>query len=246
MAKSPKELTIREHLEEFRRRLIIAAGATVLTTAVTLVFNRYLLRLLVYPAEVALGHKPPLVFTGVTEMLGVSFKVALMGGLILAIPVWAYEALMFVSPGLTPRERRAIFIFVPGITLAFISGVVFGYFVLIPPALGILLTFNADIAQPFISIGNYINLIVSLLFWLGVVFETPVVMYVLARLRVVNYRVFARGQRIAIVGAFVLGAIITPTFDPINQTLVAGPIIVLYYVGIFLAWLARPREQRRP
>lgn len=244
MAKSPKELTIREHLEEFRRRLVIAAGATVLTTAITLVFHRYLLEILIHPAEVALGHRPPLVFTTLTEMLGISFKVALMGGLILAIPVWAYEALMFVSPGLTPRERRAIFVFVPGITLAFIAGVVFGYFVLIPPGLGFLLTFNTDIAQPFIGIGNYINLILNLLFWLGVVFETPVVMYVLARLRVVSYRVFARGQRLAIVGAFVLGAVITPTFDPINQMLVAGPIIVLYYVGIFLAWLARPKERR--
>ncbi len=246
MAQSPRELTIREHLEEFRRRLVVAAGATVLTTALTLAFHRYLLQLLVYPAEVALGHKPPLVFTTVTEMLGISFKVSLMGGLVLAIPIWAYEALMFVSPGLTPRERRAIFIFVPGITLAFVAGVMFGYFVLIPPALRFLLTFNTDIAQPFIGIGNYVNLIINLLFWLGVVFETPVVMFVLARMRVVNYRVFLRGQRLAIVGAFVLGALITPTFDPINQALVAGPIIVLYYVGILLAWLARPRERRRP
>ena len=225
--------------------MVVAAVGTVITTALALVFHRYLLEVLVGPAERALGHRPPLVFTAVTEMLGISFKVALMGGFVLAIPIWAYEILMFVSPGLTPRERRAILVFVPGITLAFVAGVVFGYYVLIPPALRFLLTFNTDIAEPFISIGNYINLIINLLFWFGLVFETPVIMLVLARLRLVSYRTFARWQRMAFIGAFVLGAAITPTFDPINQALVAGPIIVLYEVGIFLAWLVRPRERRK-
>ncbi|MBI4198403.1 MAG: twin-arginine translocase subunit TatC [Chloroflexi bacterium] len=244
MSTPPKEFTIREHLEELRRRLTVAAIGTVVTTAVAFVFHRQVLLLLIHPAERALGQKAPLVFTSTTELLGVSMKVALMGGLVLALPLWVYQAMMFVAPGLTPREKRYVFFSLPGITLAFIAGVLFGYFVLIPPALRFLLNFNTDIAKPFISIGNYINLITTLLFWLGVVFETPVLMFVLARLRIVTHRTFARWRKLAIIGAFVLGAAITPTFDPVNQTLVAVPIILLYEAGILLAWLGRRREKK--
>lgn len=245
MSKPSQEFTIREHLEELRRRLTVAAVGTVVTTAVSFAFHRQVLLLLTHPAERALGHKAPLVFTSVTELLGISMKVALMGGLVLALPLWVYQTVMFMAPGLTPREKRYLFLSLPGVTLAFLTGVLFGYFVLLPPGLRFLLTFNTDIAEPFISIGNYINLIITLLFWMGVVFETPVLMFVLARLRIVTHRTFARWRKLAIIGAFVLAAVITPTFDPVNQTLVAVPIILLYEVGIFLAWLGRRREGRK-
>ncbi|MBI4310680.1 MAG: twin-arginine translocase subunit TatC [Chloroflexi bacterium] len=236
---SSKELTVREHLEEFRRRLTVAALVMVVTTALAFVFHRQLLFLLIAPAERALGERPPMVFTAATEMLGISMKVALMGGLVLSIPVWVYEIVMFVAPGLTPKERRLLLMFMPGVFLAFVAGVLFGYFILIPPGLRFLLTFNTDIAEPFIGIGNFVNLVINLLFWLGAVFETPVLMFLLAKIGVVNHRTFARWRKMAYIGAFVLGAAITPTFDPVNQTLVAVPIILLYELGIILAWLAR-------
>lgn len=238
----PKEQTLREHLEELRRRLFIAALGIVVGTVVAFVFHRQVLKLLIQPARNVpsiLDSDSPLIFTEVTEMLGISMKVSLLGGLILALPLVIYELVMFVSPGLTPRERRYVYFSLPGVTAAFVAGVAFGYFVLIPPALKFLLTFNSDVAAPMIRIGGYINLMVTLLFWMGVVFETPVLMFVLAKLGVASYRTFARWRRFAIVLAFVLGAMITPTFDPINQSLVAIPIVVLYEMGIWLAWLAR-------
>ena len=239
-----KGLSLREHLEELRRRLFIAALGVVVGAVVAFVFHRQVLRFLMRPAaNVSSIPDSPLIFTQVTEMLGVSMKVSLLGGLILALPLVAYELVMFVSPGLTPRERRYVYLSLPGITAAFVAGVAFAYFVLIPPALGFLLTLNTDIATPMIRIGNYMNLMVTLLFWLGVVFETPVLMFVLARLRVVSYKTFSRWRRLAIVFAFVLGAMITPTFDPINQSLVAIPIVLLYEMGIWLAWLARRGEK---
>ncbi|MFH1141471.1 MAG: twin-arginine translocase subunit TatC [Chloroflexota bacterium] len=240
MSQRPQEQPFRVHLEELRRRLFVAALAVAIGTVVAFVFHREVIQILVRPAIKA---GSPLIFTEVTEMLGVSMKVSLMGGLILALPVVAYELVMFVSPGLTPRERRYVYLFLPGITIAFICGVAFGYFVLIPPAMGFLLTFNADIAPPMIRIGNYISLILTLLFWMGVVFEIPVFMFGLARLRVISYRRFAQWRKFAIVSAFILGAMITPTFDPVNQTLVSAPIVLLYEIGIWLAWLARPREK---
>ena len=89
-----------------------------------------------------------------------------------------------------------------------------------------------------IRIGNYINLMTNLLFWNGLVFETPVVMFALAKMRLISYRRFSKWRKFGIVIAFLLGALITPTFDPINQTLVAIPIVILYELGIWLAWLA--------
>ena len=244
MAEKPEAQPLRLHLEELRRRLFVAALGTVGGAIVTFVFHRQIFKFLMEPAR-NLPNIPdsPLVFTEVTEMLGISFKISLLGGLIIALPLVTYELVMFISPGLKPRERRYLFMSLPGITIAFLAGVAFGFYVLIPPAIRFLLTFNADIATPMIRIGNYMNLMIRLLFWMGVVFETPVLMFVLAKLRIVSHRTFIRWRRLAIVLAFVLGALITPTFDPINQSLVAVPIIVLYEMGIWLAWLAR-REKK--
>ncbi len=234
MSSPEKEQPLRAHLEELRRRLFIAALALVVGTAVAFVFHRQVLQVLIRPAA-----GTTFIFTEVTEMLGISMKVSIMGGLILALPVIAYEVLMFVSPALTTKERRLIFLLVPGIVLAFVGGVAFGYFVLIPPGLRFLLNFDTDIATPMIRMGNYVDFVVRLLFWIGVVFESPIFMATLARLGVVTYKTFAKWRRLAIVLAFVLSAAITPTFDPVNQTLVAVPIMILYEVGIWLAWLTR-------
>ncbi|MBI2865992.1 MAG: twin-arginine translocase subunit TatC, partial [Chloroflexi bacterium] len=149
------------------------------------------------------------------------------------------------SPGLTPREQRFLYALLPAAFLAFAAGAAFAYFVLVPPALRFLLSWGGDIARPQIRIGNYVNVVTTLVFWVGVVFEMPLVVAFLARLGVISHRTLWRFQRWAIVLAFVLGAIITPTFDPINQSLVALPLIVLYQVSILLAWLLRrqPRAE---
>jgi sec-independent protein translocase protein TatC len=246
MAESLGEMTLRDHLSELRRRLFISAIGVLVGTIIAFVFHRQILLFLMQPARAidAIAGDTPLIYTLVTEMLGITMKVSLLGGFILSVPLWTYHLVMFISPGLKPRERKYLFVFLPGITMAFLIGTAFSYYVLIPPALKFLLTFNSDIAAPMIRIGSYMNLMITLLFWMGVVFETPILMFVLARLRVVTYSTFARWRRLAIVLAFVLGALITPTFDPINQSLVAGPIIVLYETGIWLAWLAGRGEKQ--
>ena len=240
------ELPLRQHLEELRKRLTIALVTTVVTTVIAFVFYKQIIELLLRPADLgaAAGGEAGLVFIEVTEMLAVSLKVSIVSGFVLAFPIILYQIIMFVAPGLTPKERRYLITFIPGVALAFVAGVSFGYFVLIPPALNFLLSWGSDLATPMIRIGNYVNVMVMLLFWMGVVFETPVVMLLLAKLGVVSPRGFARWRRQWIVVAFILGALITPTFDPINQSLVAGPLIVLYEAGIWLAKLAtrgRPR-----
>ncbi len=243
------ELSLRKHLEELRKRLLVSVVVTVITTAVAFVFYKQIIRLLLRPAdlEAAADGGPGLVFIEVTEMVAVTMKVSLVSGLVLAFPIVLYQVIMFVAPGLTSREKRYLFAFMPAVVLAFAAGVSFGYFVLIPPAISFLVGWGSDIATPMIRIGNYVNVMVMLLFWMGVVFETPIVMFLLAKLGIVSWRGFARWRKYWVVVAFILGALITPTFDPMNQSLVAVPLIVLYELGIWLARLAaRPGRSMFP
>jgi len=124
----------------------------------------------------------------------------------------------------------------------FVGGVLFGYFVLIPPAMQFLLNFGANIATPQIRIGNYISLVSRLLLAIGLVFEMPVITTFLARLGILSWRWLANQWKWAVILAFVLGALITPTLDPVNQTLVAAPLILLYLLSILLAKMVEKRK----
>lgn len=157
-----------------------------------------------------------------------------------------YQFVSFVSPGLNAAERRYLYALLPSGIVVFAIGAAFGYFVLFPPAIHFLFHFGDEVATAQIRIGSYVRLMISLLLWMGVVFETPIVLFFLSRIGVVTPQQLGKQRRYAIVVAFILGALITPTFDPINQTLVALPIIVLYEVGIWLAKLgARQRNRQR-
>jgi len=228
------------HLREVRRRLLVCVIAVTLTTGASFffvpqVFDFFKSRA---PEDVTL------IFTGVTEMLGAYIRVALYCGIALALPFIIYQVVMFVAPALTRTEKRYVYTLLPGAALFFITGVGFAYFILLPPALNFLLTFGRDIAEPMISIGNYTSVLVKLIFWIGVVFEIPLVMYFLGKLRVVSPGWLLRKWKWSFLGAFLLGAIITPTMDPVNQTLVALPIVVLYLVGILLVWISQPSKKR--
>ncbi|MCH8088375.1 MAG: twin-arginine translocase subunit TatC [Chloroflexi bacterium] len=238
-------VSLGSHLTELRRRLIISVVTLVVATVIAFVFHPAIFDLLMGPAQGFESLRDnQLVFTQMTEMIGIIMKVSLMGGLVLALPIILYQIVMFVAPGLTPREKRYLVALLPGAMISFVAGATFGYYVLLPPALNFLLTFGSDIATPMIRIGNYINLVVTLLFWLGVSFQTPLVMFFLSKIRVITPRTLARQRRFAVVVAFILGALITPTFDPVNQSLVAVPIILLYELGIWLARLARMGQKK--
>ena len=229
-------ITLREHLEELRKRLLISVVAVVVAAIAAFVFRTQLLNFLLEPAQGfgnSLTGKP--VFTGVTEMLGVVMKTSIMAGVVFALPVVLYQLVMFVAPGLNRREKTYLFIFLPATVVAFASGVLFGYYVLFPPAMRFLFTFGTEVAVPMIRIGNYMDVVTSLLFWMGLIFELPLVFFFLARLGVVTSKRLFRYWRYSVVVAFLLCAAITPTGDTINQSLVAASIVVLYGVGILLA-----------
>ena len=240
-------LPLREHFRELRNRALASLAAVLVGSAVSFYFYEDIFAILIRPAQaVAAQHDFRVIYTEVTELLGATVRVSLLGGFVLALPVILYNGIRFVVPGLTPRERKILFSFLPAALLAFVGGMAFGYFVMIPPALRFLLTFGGDIAEPLIRISSLVNIMVRLLFWLGISFETPLVMYVLATLGVVSARGFARFRRLWLVASFVIAAAITPTIDPVNQAIVAGPLIVLYEVGVLLARMAGRRRQQAP
>jgi len=233
-----RKLSLLDHLQELRRRLIRSIIAIAVASAIAFIFYDWIFYILKLPTQ---GIN--LVYIEMTEMLGTIMKVCLTAGIILAMPYLVYEGIMFVAPALTPREKKYVYVILPWIALMFMGGVVFGYFVLIPPATRFLISFGADIASPEIRVGNYVAVVARLLLAIGIVFEMPVITTFLARLGVLKPQWLARHRRLAIIFAFILAAIITPTFDPINQSLVAIPLIVLYEMSI---WLARLVYKRPP
>ena len=233
-----KRLSVGMHLDELRSRVTKSVLAVVVTTAIAFVFHRQILLVLMEPAK-GFDQTPfeEPVYTQLTEFISIAFKVSLLAGFLLALPFVLYQIVRFIAPGLTPKERRYLYALVPAAILAFIAGAVFGHQVLFPPAVRFLLSFAEGIATPLPNIGAYINLMLTLLLWMGLVFETPIVAFFLSRIGVVTGDWLAKQRKYAVIVAFILGAIITPTFDPINQTIVSVPIIVMYELGIWLAKL---------
>jgi sec-independent protein translocase protein TatC len=232
-----KRLTLLEHLLELRTRLTHTAIALVIGIGISFIFANQLFEILTRPAG-----QQDFVFIEITEMMSIYMKVCLAAGLVLIMPYIIYHFVMFVSPGLTQKEKRMVNLIIPWVSLMFIVGVVFGYLVLLPPALKFLFNFGTNIATPEIRIENYISVVTRLLLAIGLVFELPVLIAFLARIGIVNSKALGRWRKWSYVLAFVVSAIITPTMDPVNQTIVAVLLIALYEVSILLARLVQKKK----
>jgi sec-independent protein translocase protein TatC len=219
----------------------MSAIGVIIGLAISAVFGEDIIDFLKRPAEER-SEDFQLQFIEPFELFVTYFRVSLLGGLILGMPMIVYQGLRFVTPALRGGEKVWLYVTVFGATVLFLSGVAFAYYIALPPALDFLLNFGDDLAEPNIRVESYIDFVTRLLFWTGVTFQTPILIMYLARFRVVRAGQLIKWWRVAIVMAFVVSAIVTPTWDPITQSLVAGPIIVLYFVGIILAWFVQPRR----
>ena len=236
------EMTLLEHLKELRNRVIICALALVIGIVICVFAWQVILGWLLAPARAGHAEFKLYVFSP-TETIGVLFKVGLYGGLILASPVWIYELLAFIVPGLTPREKRMVFPGMVGVVFFLLLGMAFAYWIILPASLGFLLELGSENFQTAIGAPQYIGFATRIIFWVGVAFELPMVLTLAARLGVVRAGQLLHFWRYAIIVIFVLAAVITPTPDPFNQTLVAGPLLFLYFVGVLMAKLVqKPRE----
>ena len=227
------EMALLEHLDELRQRLIKVIIALLMGTVIGTFITPPALEMLVAP----LGDQVPLAISP-TEAPAVFFKVAIVIGVVIAMPVIMYQAFQFMRPGLETLERRYVLIGAPVASLSFAAGVVFAATVLLPAALPFLQGFLFGIVEQRYSIDRYISFVSNILLWAGLVFETPLVMYFLAKLGIVTPDGYAKARRIVIIGAAAGAAIITPTTDPVNMLLVMVPFMLLYELGILLARLA--------
>jgi sec-independent protein translocase protein TatC len=231
------EMTLQEHLEELRKR-IIRASLAVMAGVVVGIFTAF--RVISAVAEQAGVETETLQIISPTEPFTVYFKVVLYIAVAFAMPVLIYQLLQFVSPGLTSRERRAVITAVPFVMIMFVLGVLFAFFVLAPRALDFLSTFGSSVFHWDPRAEEVISFYMRLMMGVGLVFELPVVMFAVARIGAVTAKQFARVRKFAFLLGMVAAAIITPTPDPFNMMLVGIPIYGLYEVGILMARLARP------
>jgi sec-independent protein translocase protein TatC len=232
-------MTMLEHLEELRNRIIIICLgllAGLVLSAIPVPGSNSLtwkvIELVLVPVQGNIQAIKP------GEVFFTYFKIAITVGAALAMPVLIYQTLRFVMPALHAHERKYLYIAVPGVTLSFILGIAFGYFALLPFAIQFLMGFGADLIEQKWSFGEYISTVTTLLFWMGLSFETPLIIFFLTKLHVLTVERLTRFRKYAIVLAFVLGAVITPTPDPVNKTIVSIPLYLLFEIGILLARLA--------
>ena len=238
------EMTLLGHLLELRTRVTWMAGAVIVGMCIFFPppVNFAIWEFLLEPARARVENFEAQAIEPL-ENLGVYFRIALACGLAVAMPMLVYQTMRFVAPALTKQEKRWIYPIALGASFAFLAGMAFAYFVVLPAAYGFLFQFGSDLASANPRISSYMDLTLRLIVILGFVFEMPILIMGLARIRVVHWRKLLGWWRIAIIGAFVVSAIATPTIDPVTQSLVAGPMIVLYMLGIGLAWVVRPRAE---
>jgi sec-independent protein translocase protein TatC len=228
-----------DHLEALRRHILRALVVLILTVLVSMAFTRPVLEWLSIP----IGGLEKLQAIEVTESIGAYMRVALLSGFTLALPYIGIEIFAFLHPGLRRRERITILILIPIATLLFIAGAAFTYYIMLDPALDFLLSFLG--IKTAIRPSNYIRFVTGLMFWIGVAFQFPLIIYGLAALGIVNARSLIRGWRFAILGIAILAAAVTPTIDPVNMGLVMLPMILLYFLSIGMAGLASGARTRR-
>ncbi|HWQ84693.1 MAG TPA: twin-arginine translocase subunit TatC [Anaerolineales bacterium] len=228
------------HLNALRIHLFRALGALVITVALSLTFVEPIMALLAGPLP---GGMETLTAIDVTEPLGTVMKVGLLSGFTLAFPYIAFELYLFIAPGISRHSRIMGLLGIPIATLFFLAGMLFAYYVMIPAALPFLLNFMGINTIPRPS--SYFSFITNLMFWIGIAFEFPLVIYLLASLGILKPQALQSQWRLAIVVIAVVAAMITPTIDPVSMSLVMGPLILLYFLSIGLAYLAEGGRRRR-
>jgi len=226
-----------EHIEALRGHVLRSMAALFLTVLASTAFAGRVLDWLAQPV----GGIQALLAIAVTESLGAFRRVSLLSGFALALPYIGAEIFAFLNPGLKRRERTLLIIAIPISTLLFLLGMAFAYGIMLPITLPFLLNFLGIVTVPRPS--NYIRFVTGVMFWIGIAFQFPLVIYILARLGIVQAKSLIRGWRFAILGIAILAAVITPTIDPVNMALVMVPMIVLYFISIVLAALAQRRRR---
>jgi len=234
-----------DHLGELRVRLMRAFAAVAIGFALCLVFGERLFSLLAAPITRLLPKDTTLVFTGLPDPFFIYLKVAFVAGMFLALPYVLYQLWLFVKPGLHAHERKLAGPFIVAATLLFYCGGAFAYFVVFPAAFNFFLSYTTPELKPMIAIREYVSLVMILMLAFGAIFETPIIILFLGLLGIFSSATLKKGRRYFIVLAFIIAAVLTPTPDVLNQTLMAVPLMLFYEVGIQLLAIFERKRKRR-
>lgn len=237
-----------EHLGELRNRILVALAAVIIAFGFCFYYSEYLFSVLTSPLHFTLKfslenpyisfipskeHDIQLVFLAPAEALWMHIKIAFISAFIVSTPLIFFETWKFISPGLLEQEKKYAIPFVMTTTFLFLIGAVFCFIIVLPFAMNFLLTYKTEHLQPMISVGKYVDFCLKFILAFGAIFELPVVSVFLTRMGVVTPEFLSKNRKYAVLIAFVLGAVLTPTPDAFNQSLMAIPIIILYEVGIW-------------
>jgi sec-independent protein translocase protein TatC len=222
------------HLEELRKRLIACVISVVIGFIISYFFSEQLFDILVKPLQKELPPDSLLIFTGLPEAFFVYLKISLFAGIFLSCPVILWEIWGFVAPGLYDHEKKYIFPFVIFSSILFIIGLLFCYFIVFPFAFKFFMAYSSDIIRALPSIKEYLSFALKLLLAFGIIFELPVFILFLAKMGIVNEKMLRNQRKFAILGIFVVAAVLTPP-DVVSQVLMAVPLILLYEISIYVA-----------
>lgn len=230
------------HLDALRKHLMRSVLALLLATVIAFIFSSQLMDFLALPVE---GGLDAMRAIDPTEPLGTVMKVSLLTGFAIALPYIVFELYLFIAPGISVRARMWGLLAIPAAFIMFVAGLAFAYFVMLPTALDFLLNFKG--IQTQLRPSTYYNFITRVLFWVGISFEFPLVIYLAAALGWVDAKTLIKQWRVAVILIAVIAALVTPTIDPFNMSIVMAPLILLYFLGIGLAAIAqRGRKKKLP
>lgn len=247
-----KSAPLLEHLDELRRRLIISVAFLAVGMAAAFQYRIQLIEWIKVPltySELYRNGKVQLVAVNLTDQLMLSLNLSFWVGLALALPFILWQVWAFVAPGLYPQERRWSLPFIVGAGLSFLAGAVFGYKLILPTMVPFLVDFLGGAVAQMQSLASYVGTVTTFLVAFGLAFELPILAVILTRIGLINHVMLRQGWRIALVVIMLFAAVITPTPDPANMLLVAGPLYVLYELGVILSRVFRirpPEELESP
>lgn len=256
------KMPLTAHLGELRSRILFSLCSVFVAFIVTFNFSEQIFSWLMFPLRYELDfsvrqmyfyfvqkdklQSTKLVFLAPAEAFWMNIKVAFVSAVIVSLPMIFTQFWKFVSPGLLPHEKKYVLPFVIVTTFLFLIGSAFCFFIVLPFAMGFLLTYKiGDVLMPMLSVGQYIDFCLKFILAFGVVFELPVVIVFLTRLGLVTPKKLSAFRRYAILCAFIVAAFLTPTPDAFNQTLMAIPMILLYELGIWISPLFVKKQQNQ-
>lgn len=247
---------ILQHLNELRKRILKCVVAILLATVMSFLFARYVFEALLAPAPSTLTF----IYTGITTMAFTYAKVALYSGLAIAIPFILYQVIAFINPALTNKEKRYFYFLLPLVLVFFVAGIAYGYFIFLPPSLKLFVQYHwvpevGTRILPMLDIGGYISFVAQALFWVGICFEFPAIVFILSKIGLVSHKWLLRQWKWVTAIILIFSVLITPTGNPLNQKaseifwldlgfIASFPLIGLYILSVFLAWIGRrPKKE---